>query len=170
MKKSNKKKYSKPSDAKIHPKTNVIKNIFSKAQIQPCTVVIKDIFKDRNKTTTVSEDLGNGSNLKIFKCKSIRCGLKEQFVARDRAISTCSKIVYNCSTPPGTKYIDSHTSNVIYLFTCSICNLQCIEETAQQLNARFTGHRSGMKNPDKHGTCKILSRHFNQGVCKGSAY
>ena len=40
----------------------------------------------------------------------------------------------------------------------------------QQLNARFTGHRSGIKNPDKHGTCKILSNHFNKGVCKGSDY
>ena len=78
--------------------------------------------------------------------------------------------MYDCVTPPGTIYVDCHTSNVIYLLTCCTCGLQYIGETAQQLNARFTSHRSGIKQPDKYGTCKRLSNHFNQGVCKGSNY
>ena len=131
---------------------------------------MNDIYKQRDETPVNSEDLGDGSKLNIFKCKSKRCGLKSQFLAKDKAISTCSKRVYNCITPPGTLYVDCHSSNVIYLLTCSTCGLQYIGETAQQLNARFTGHRSGIKQPDKYGTCKILSQHFNQGVCKGASY
>jgi len=169
MKKSNKRISSKPSDAKNHLKFD-IKNISSKVKIQPCTVVLNDICIERNKTKITPENLGNGMKIKIFKCKLARCGLKEQFIARDKAISSCSKRVYDCITPSGTRYVDCHTSNVIYLLTCSTCNMQYIGETAQKLNARFTSHRSGIKQPDKYGTCKILSKHFNEGVCKGSNY
>ena len=31
-------------------------------------------------------------------------------------------------------------------------------------------HRAGIKMPEKHGTCKILSNHFNTGLCKGAEY
>ena len=78
--------------------------------------------------------------------------------------------MYECLTPPGTKYVDCHSSNVIYLLTCSNCGLQYVGETSQQLNARFTGHRAGIKNPSKHGTCKILSNHLNKGLCKNAKY
>ena len=51
---------------------------------------------------------------------------------------------------------------------CQEYGLQYVGETVQQLNARFTGYRAGIKNPEKNGTCKILSNHFNKGICKGS--
>ena len=170
MKKFNNKIYSKPSVTQNHQICSNNTHNVSKNITQPCTVVLNDIYKQNNKNPLISEDLGNGHKTKIFKCKSTRCGLKGQFVARDKALSTCSKRVYDCITPPGTSYIDCHTSNVIYLLTCSTCGFQYVGETVQQLNARFTGHRAGIKNPDKHGTCKILSNHFSQGVCKGSDY
>jgi len=39
-----------------------------------------------------------------------------------------------------------------------------------QLNARFKGHRKGIKTPEKYGTCKILTSHFNEGICKDAQY
>ena len=59
---------------------------------------------------------------------------------------------------------------MIYLITCNKCSLQYVGETVQRLNERFTGHRQGMKSPEKHGTCKILTGHFNKGSCKGAEY
>ena len=176
MKKLIKKISSKPSDTIHHHNSkntgNNINNIQNNLsnQIQPCVVVLNDIVKQRNEAPVISKDLGNGSKVNIFQSKLKRCRLKTQFVARDKAISTCSKRIYDCITPPGTLYVDCHSSNLIYLLTCSTCGFQYVGETVQQLNARFTGHRAGIKQPDKHGTCKILSNHFNQGVCKGATY
>ena len=102
MKKSNKYISSKPTDATNYHKqfnTNTTKSL--QIQVQPCNVVLKDILKERNEASVHVEDLGDGSKVKIFKCKSKRCGLKDQFVARDKVISTCSKRIYNCVTAPG---------------------------------------------------------------------
>ena len=102
----------------------------TQTNIPPCKVVLKDILKERNKDIPNSQDLGDGNKVKIFKCKASRCGLKNQFVAKDKCISTCTKRIYNCITPPGTVYVDCHTSNVIYMLTCSSCGLQYIGETS----------------------------------------
>ena len=136
--------------------------------VKPCHIIINDIFKEKVKSVPQT-DLGDGKKVNIFKCKSKRCGLKE-FVPRDKAISSCTKRTYDCITPPGTIYVDCHSANLIYLLTCMKCGLQYVGETVQQLNARFTMHRTGIKMPEKHGTCKILSNHFNVGLCKGSDY
>ena len=138
------------------------------SSIKPCVVALQNISKG-NTQLTPSTELGDGKKVIFFKCKSKLCGLKE-FIARDKAISSCTKRVYECITPPGTSYVDCHSSNLIYLLTCLKCGLQYVGETVQQLNARFTMHRSGIKMPEKHGTCKILSSHFNTGLCKGADY
>lgn len=148
-------------------KTSIGSNVLKTKQ---CSVVLQDVLKNKEHSVSYLNDLGNGSKVKIFKCKSARCGLKSHFLARDKSISSCTKRTYDCITPPGTVYIDCHSTNVIYLITCSTCGLQYVGETAQQLNARFTSHRAGIKTPDKHGTCKILSNHFNRGICKDSKY
>ena len=134
-------------------------------KLLPCKVVLTDILKENPTPLMTSKDLGNGSNAKIFKCKMKKCGLKE-FVPRDKAVSSCTKRIYDCVTPAGTVYLDCHSTNLVY----SKCSLQYVGETVQQLNARFTAHRAGIKMPNKHGTCKILSSHFSKGLCKGSNY
>ena len=58
------------------------------------------------------------------------------------------------------------TSNCIYSITCCRCGLQYVGETVQYLRDRFSGHRTGMKNPFAGNKCKILSKHF--GVLSGS--
>ena len=137
-------------------------------KITPCRVILDDILKP-NTSHTSKIDLGDGKASKIFKCKSKLCKLKE-FVPRDKAFSTCTKRIYNCIIPSGTCYLNCHSTNVVYLLTCSTCGLQYVGETVQPLSSRFSGHRTGIKSPNKYGTCKILTAHFNSGVCKGSNF
>ena len=85
-------------------------------------------------------------------------------------MSSCTKRVVDCIVPPGSTYINCHSSNVVYLITCDNCFIQYVGETVQKINKRFNWHRTGLKNPEKYGFCRILSEHFNNGVCKGASY
>ena len=137
--------------------------------IKPCKVILNDIITSQL-LVDLQKTCGNGADKHIFTCKMDRCKLKENFIARNKVVSTCSKRIYDCITPPGSIYINCHSANVIYLITCNKCGLQYVGETVQRLNERFTMHRQGIKSPEKHGTCRILSGHFNKGTCKGSGY
>ncbi len=53
--------------------------------------------------------------------------------------------------------IDCQTENCIYLIQCRICDKQYIGETSRTLRARYTEHRSRIKN--KHE--EIVYAHFN---------
>ena len=83
-----------------------------------CSVVLHDVLKKKESSCLPNIDLGKGSKVNIFKCKSPRCNLSHQFLARDKAISSCMKRAYDyCITPPGTVYVDCHSTKVIYLIT-----------------------------------------------------
>ena len=88
-----------------------------------CSLVLHDVLKNKESSCLPNIDLGKGSKVNIFKCKSPRCSLSHQFVARDKAISSCTKRTYDCITPPETVYVGCHSTNVIYLITCSTCGL-----------------------------------------------
>ena len=135
-----------------------------------CHVVLTDIYNPTNKLSDLQKTCGDGELKHIFVCKNNRCKLRNHFFARDYAVSSCTKRIYECITPPGSVYIDCNTANVIYLITCNNCSLQYVGETVQKINGRFTSHRQGIKFPEKHGTCRILSGHFNKGSCKGAAF
>ena len=135
-----------------------------------CQVVLNDIRSFKQTLTLLQQSCGDGSSKKIFSCKMARCGLKNDFIARDKLVSSCTKRIYDCIIPNSSVYINCHSANLIYLLTCDSCGLQYVGETVQKLSKRFAGHRSGLKMPDKYGTCKILTAHFNTGVCKGSSY
>ena len=75
-----------------------------------CSVVLHDVLKKKESSCLPNIDLGKGSKVNIFKCKSPRCSLSHQFVARDKAISSCTKRTYDCITPPGTVYVDCHST------------------------------------------------------------
>ena len=139
-------------------------------QLKKCHVVLNDICSTNNKLSDLQKLCGNGKEKQLFVCSSTRCKLKQQFLARDRAVSSCTKRIYDCITPPGSIYIDCNFPNVIYLITCNKCSLQYVGETVCKLNARFGGHRKGIKNPEKYGTCRILSNHFGNDSCKGANY
>ena len=135
-----------------------------------CQVQLKDIFAHSNNIHDIENACGNGSNSNIYRCSDKRCQFKHQFYPTDKFFSSVTKRVYDCVLPAGTRYIDCHSANVIYLITCSKCKLQYVGETIQQLNKRFNWHKSGFRDPVKYGHCKILSDHFTKGLCAGVKY
>ena len=171
------KPYVKPCKVVLNDccKTNVVrttqietkKNDFS-SLIKPCKVVLENVALPK-RTLNDDVNLGDGRASGVYKCKSKRCMLKE-FAPRDKALRSCTKRSYQIITPPGTVYLNCHSSNLVYLLSCSTCGLQYVGETVQNLSTRFNGHRIGLKTPQKYGTCKILTTHFNSGLCKDSAY
>ena len=150
---------------KLDMKKHAVRQNVPKDKKLNCKVVLKDVLKDPKAISNVSK-----LSSKFSKCQFKRCQLRGQFLPTDEFRSSCTMRSYKCNVPRGTFNITCNSSNVIYLLTCSTCGLQYVGETAQQLNTRFNGHRLGIKNPKKYGTCKILSNHFNKGVCKGSEY
>ena len=106
----------------------------------------------------------------MFRCGSNRCQFQYKFSPQDRVLSTATKRLYNCIVPPGSTYINGHSSNVVYLITCDKCKHQYVGETCQNLNKRFNWHSSCFRNPAKYAFCKILNSHFDKGYCKGSSY
>ena len=116
------------------------------------------------------DDLGNGSLHHIFRCGSKRCLFQNKFLPLDRIVSTTTNRIYDCIVPPGTTYLNEHSSNVIYLLTCNSCRLQYVGESSQNLNERFNWHNSCFRNPSKYSFCDILNTHFHKGKCKDSTY
>ena len=112
----------------------------------------------------------NRSLVKITECGNKKCLLKTSFSLSFSFQSSVTKRSYDCIFPSGTTSLTCNSANIVYLLTCSTCGLQYVGETAQSLKTRFNGHRKSIKNPAKHGTCKILSGHFNNGICKNSDY
>ena len=54
--------------------------------------------------------------------------------------------------------------------TCCRCGLHYVGETVQSLKDRFSGHRTGMKNPFPDNRCKVLSKYFGVGLCRTANY
>ena len=138
--------------------------------LRSCTVNLQDLASHNNNISELNKLCGDGSKLAVYKCKSKRCEIKNIFKAKDKVVSTSSKRIFNCIVPPGSVYIDCHSSNLIYLLTCSRCSLQYVGETVQKLNERLNWHKSGFRNPKKYGYCRILSDHFHKGVCRNASF
>ena len=117
-----------------------------------------------NRNTYVTENLGDGSVFRIFRCGSKHCKFQFVFSPQDKIFCTSTNRVYDCIVPAGTTYINEHLSNVVYLITCDRCWLQYIGETCQKLNERFNWHNSCFRYPKKYSHCKILNLHFSE--CK----
>ena len=62
------------------------------------------------------------------------------------------------------------SANLVYLLTCNKCSLQYVGETGQGLNKRFSKHRQGIEGTGESTGCRILSEHFNSGLCKNASY
>ena len=61
--------------------------------------------------------------------------------------------------------LECYSVNLIYLISCSKCH-----SDYKKLHERINGHKTGFKNPTKHGYCQILCNHFTCGMCKGATY
>ena len=151
-------------------RNTVNKNINNNIDLKSCSVNLHDIASHVNSVNDLKKLCGNGKAKCIYKCKLKRCQMKNIFAAQDKVLSTCSKRIYDCIVPPGTVYIDCHTANVIYLITCSRCQLQYVGETVQKINERINWHKSCFRHPKKYSFCRILSDHFHKGICKNASF
>ena len=146
------------------------KHTTSNVNVSECFVDVCDVLSSQNNIKDLMRACGNGSCIGIYRCNSKRCQFQHDFQPSDKVVSTVTKRVYDCVVPPGTVYLNCHSSNLIYLITCSNCCLQYVGETVQKLNERFNFHKTGFRHPQKHGHCRILSEHFTIGKCKGAKY
>ena len=66
---------------------------------------------------------------------------------------------YKCINLP--RKITCELSTIIYLITCSKCNMYCVGETSREFRKRSYEHRNSVLNP-KPSRCTPVSRHFTQ--------
>ena len=128
-------------------------------------------MKNNNTSSSVNRiDIGDGLLKHIYKCGSKRCQFQHKFIPQNNIISTVTNRIYECVVPSGSTYINCHSTNVVYLITCSNCSLQYVGETINKLNERFNKHDSAFSNNKTTAFCVILTNHFNSGKCKGAKY
>ena len=119
----------------------------------------------------VVNDIGcNMLNPTISKCDK-GCRFCVHFDVNSVIKSHSTGREYNAIIPPNVdNNVSCTSSNIIYIITCSKCNLQYVGETVNSLSTRFYTHRSSFMHPDKSQNCKILSEHFHSPLCKGFGY
>ena len=66
--------------------------------------------------------------------------------------------------------LNCSTSKCVCLTTCCRRILQYVGETVQSPRGRFSGHRTGIKNPFADNKCKILRKYFGVGLCRNANY
>ena len=90
------------------------------------------------------------------------------FILVNNILTTTTNRLYECIVPASSTYVNDHSSNVVYLITCSKCKPQYVRETSQILNERFNWHNSCFRNPTAYSFCKILNTQFS--YCKDYSY
>jgi hypothetical protein len=84
----------------------------------------------------------NGPNNKFFLCNNPTC-----VTCKSHAYSGAS---FSSSTFGSTHHVtgsmNCKTNNIIYLITCTKCNIQYVGETGRCLSERLTDHRSNIKS------------------------
>ena len=95
----------------------------------------------------------NNVNFSINKCGAGKCKTCEYFVASNTYFSNHSKREHKIINHTGED-LSCKSQNIVYLLTCTTCNLQYVGETAQPLHLRINQHRSS-----KLG-CERFIEHF----------
>ena len=123
-------------------------------------------FINKSKFTFTDDDNEHNKEL-VHKCNvKYKCAL---CVDSFHSSLTHRKYVTKCDDK-NINTLNCFTSNCIYLITCCRCGLQYVGKTFQSLRDRFSGHRTGMKNPLADNRCKILSKHFGVDLCRNANY
>ena len=131
------------------------------------------ILKFINKTKFAFTDIDNEDNKGLVhkydgKYKCALCVNLKPSDSFDSSL-THRKYVTKCDDK-NMDTLNCSTSNYIYLIIYCRCGLQYVRQTVQSLRDRFSGHRVGMKNPFAHNRCKVLNKHFSNGLCKNANY
>ncbi|CAN7943058.1 unnamed protein product, partial [Ixodes hexagonus] len=85
-------------------------------------------------------------------CRGNRCQLCPFVLTCDRISSYASAFFLKIKQD-----LDCKTTDVIYIITCTLCNLQYVGETKNSMRERFYGHKSDIVN----GENTPVAKHFN---------
>jgi len=100
---------------------------------------------ENNSTATEKQDTKNHNSNKFSQCNRPDCP-----TCKNHA-STSTR--FTSSTFGSSHHVTGHmtcrTKNIIYLITCTKCNIQYVGETGRCLSERLTDHRSNIKNKNK---------------------
>ena len=88
------------------------------------------------------------NDFSVKKCSVKKCKTCEYFVTSNVYNSNHSKKVYNVINHTGEN-LSCKSSNVVYLLSCSNCNLQYVGETSQPLHLRINQHRTSKVGCEK---------------------
>ena len=88
------------------------------------------------------------NDFSVKKCNVKKCKTCEYFVTSNVYNSNHSKKVYNVINHTGEN-LSCKSSNVVYLLSCSYCNLQYVGETSQPLHLRINQHRTSKVGCEK---------------------
>ena len=101
-----------------------------------------------NETQFLCDANNNNLNFSIEKCGAGRCKTCEYFITSDTFYSNHSKKKYKVINHTGEN-LSCKSQNVVYLLTCTTCNLQYVGETAQPLHKRINLHRKSKEGCEK---------------------
>ena len=79
---------------------------------------------------------------------------RDHLIASDSITSTVTKQKF-----PIKQHIHCNSSNVIYIITCSLCNIQYTGQTSTTLRRRINNHKSAIRRPH---TTESVGSHFQQ--------
>ena len=131
------------------------------------------LLKFTNKSKFTFTDVNNENNKQlVHKCNSKpSCASCVNLRASDsfHGSLTNRKYVTKCNEK-NINTINCSNSNCIYLITCCRFGVKYVEKTVQSLRDKFSGHRTGVKNPFADSKCIILGKHFGVGLSRNASY
>ena len=145
------------------------------------------VLRSRQGNAGVIVNLGEGSpsfivalgptldRFAVRKCSDRRCKTCPTFITSKVFTSNITNRTYNVVNPT-VDDLNCHSQNIIYLLSCSSCNIQYVGETASPMHIRMNQHRTskcGCEHIIHHSTEFCGEHKFNYQIIEklpGSGY
>ena len=124
--------------------------------------VVTDFVEDGSPSNIVANGEKLVASFGISKCSSNRCMTCPKLVFSKQFTSNVTHKTYDIINHT-SENLSCHSQNLVYLLTCSSCNLQYVGETTIPLHRRINIHRTS-----KTG-CEHMINHYKE-VCVGSHF
>ena len=111
----------------------------------------------------------------LRKCSDRRCKTCPNFSTSNKFSSNVTNKPYKVVNPTGDD-LNCHSQNIIYLLSCTSCNIQYVGETAYPMHLRMNQHRTskcGCEHVIHHSTEFCEGHHFQYQIIEklpGSGY
>ena len=142
-----------PSDLVTSPREGIMYHPRKIVRSRQGQAVVTRAARDGSPLTSVLIANGAQQPATVSTCISKRRLTYPKFIVNKTFTTNVTNKKYTIITHSGEN-ISCHTSNLIYLLTCSTCNIQYVEETALALHKRINIHQTA-----KSG-CEYLMKHF----------